>query len=88
MKGEMIITITGNFSIRMTRDCQMLINTCMHVKPYRTAIYKYSITKGQMKILDNEMDYCEYLAKSTKKFKDAYKYSGFPLKCPVQSVSF
>lgn len=60
----------------------------MHVKPYRTVISKFLITKGQMKILDSELNYCEYLAKSTKKFKDAFKDSGFPTRCPVESVSF
>lgn len=88
MKGEMIFTFTGNTTAILTKDCQLLINICAHLKPYRTARLKSTITKGDMKFNDIEIDFCEYLGKNNKRFTDAHKNSGLTLRCPFESVSF
>lgn len=59
---------------------------CYETIGYQSALFKYKVFKGSMKLIEGSMDSCEKTKNANKKFNRMLLDSGFPIGCPVTAV--
>lgn len=83
-----VITVSENTTLVLSKDCEIIPNSCGITKGFKTALIKYQVWKNNMPVLRGEMDGCEAATKSNAEMKTLLKILGLPGSCPVESVSF
>ncbi|CAO1440597.1 unnamed protein product [Diamesa serratosioi] len=66
----------------------MLVTMCIESQETRTLITKYTIHKGNFKLIEGSMDSCDKVAKADKNFKKVLADMNWPTSCPVKANGY
>jgi hypothetical protein len=81
-----VIKLKGNFSVKLTKDCEIVPTACAETKGFKTAMVHYEVFKNNLPVLKGDINGCEEVEKAKPMIKNMIKMFGIPEKCPVTEV--
>ncbi|CRL01429.1 CLUMA_CG014261, isoform A [Clunio marinus] len=81
-----VIKIQENSTIKITKDCQIVPNSCAETAGFKTALVKYQVSRNNIPILKNQLDACEMVTKVTADMRNMMTLFGLPNKCPIEAM--
>lgn len=84
-----VVTISDNYTIVLTKNCEIKARGCSTFKTFKTAVAKITVKKSGMQMYQSTINICEKLAAASRNstFGPMLKTFNIPEKCPVEAVS-
>lgn len=83
---DQVIKIATNSTVKLTPQCEMIPNSCIETKGFKTAQVKYKLFKNNIPMLQGgPEDLCKQMEGSGGQIKGILEMFGMPTKCPVDA---
>lgn len=84
---DAIITADENFTVVLTKNCEIKSRGCVRFKDFKTGNAKYTITKDGVQVLQGSTDICDQAARPrrTEHIAELLRSLGVPEKCPISA---
>ncbi|XP_049536494.1 uncharacterized protein LOC125951595 [Anopheles darlingi] len=84
---DAVITADNNFTVVLTKDCDVKARGCVRFKDFKTANAKYTISKDGVQVMQGSMDLCNQASRPrrTENIAALLRTLGVPEKCPVEA---
>uniref|UniRef100_A0A182J109 MD-2-related lipid-recognition domain-containing protein n=1 Tax=Anopheles atroparvus TaxID=41427 RepID=A0A182J109_ANOAO len=82
---DAVITADENFTVVLTKNCEIKSRGCVRFKDFKTANAKYTISKDGVQVLQGSMDICDQASRPgrTENIAELLQTLGVPDKCPI-----
>ncbi|XP_058815147.1 uncharacterized protein LOC131678816 [Topomyia yanbarensis] len=87
--SDAVITASENYTVVLTKNCDIKSRGCVQFKSFKTAVAKYKIRKDGVQILQGNMNLCDTI-KTGSRHADVgpiMRTFKLPEKCPVEEGS-
>ncbi|XP_055850667.1 uncharacterized protein LOC129915210 [Episyrphus balteatus] len=81
--ADAIISADADFTVKLTKKCELVPVGCVANKAFATAKAKYTLKKDKMVIKEEEVDLCSAVDGANQEAKSFMKVFSMPEKCPV-----
>uniref|UniRef100_A0A182Q2K3 MD-2-related lipid-recognition domain-containing protein n=1 Tax=Anopheles farauti TaxID=69004 RepID=A0A182Q2K3_9DIPT len=84
---EAIITADENFTVVLTKNCELKSRGCVRFKDFKTGNAKYTISKDGVQVLQGSEDICNQASRPrrTEQIAELMRSLGVPEKCPIEA---
>ncbi|XP_052867087.1 uncharacterized protein LOC128273198 [Anopheles cruzii] len=84
---DAVITADDNFTVVLTKDCDVKSRGCVRFKDFQTANAKYTLTKDGVQMMQGSIDLCNQASrrKRTESIAEVLRTLGVPEQCPVEA---
>lgn len=84
---DAVITADENFTVVLTKNCEIKSRGCVRFKDFKTGNAKYTITKDGVQVLQGSMDICDQASRPrrTEHIAELLRSLGVPEKCPISA---
>lgn len=84
---DAVITADENFTVVLTKNCEIKSRGCVTFKDFKTGNAKYTITKDGVQVLQGSMDICDQASRPrrTEHIAELLRSLGVPEKCPISA---
>lgn len=83
--ADQVIKISQNSTAKLTKKCEVIPDTCIESKGFKTATVKYKIFKNNIPIMQGgPEDLCKQMQGSGTQIKGVLDMFGLPTSCPVE----
>uniref|UniRef100_A0A1B0DQF2 Uncharacterized protein n=1 Tax=Phlebotomus papatasi TaxID=29031 RepID=A0A1B0DQF2_PHLPP len=79
-----IIKVDNNFTVDLTKNCEVIANGCIHTVGFQKAYMRATIRKNGMVMHRMEADLCDTMSKASEEAKNYLRLFGLPDRCPVE----
>ncbi|XP_053696146.1 uncharacterized protein LOC128743570 [Sabethes cyaneus] len=84
--SDAVITANENYTVVLTKNCDIKSRGCVQFKSFKTAVAKYKVRKDGMLMLQGSLDLCDQLAIGNQDatIGPMLRTFNLPEKCPVE----
>uniref|UniRef100_A0A182P0I7 Uncharacterized protein n=1 Tax=Anopheles epiroticus TaxID=199890 RepID=A0A182P0I7_9DIPT len=84
---DAIITADQNFSVVLTKNCDIKTRGCVRFKDFKTGNAKYTISKDGVQVMQGSTDICDQASRPrrTENIAELLRGLGVPEKCPIEA---
>lgn len=86
--ADAIITADENFTVVLTKNCEIKSRGCVRFKDFKTGNAKYTILKDGVQVMQGSTDICDQASRPrrTEHIAELLRSLGVPEKCPISAV--
>uniref|UniRef100_A0A182JQF8 Uncharacterized protein n=1 Tax=Anopheles christyi TaxID=43041 RepID=A0A182JQF8_9DIPT len=84
---DAIITADENFTVVLTKNCEIKSRGCVQFKDFKTGNAKYTISKDGVQVMQGSTDICDQASRPrrTEHIAELLRSLGVPEKCPISA---
>lgn len=85
--ADAIITADENFTVVLTKNCEIKSRGCVRFKDFKTGNAKYTISKDGVQVMQGSTDICDQASRPrrTEHIAELLRSLGVPEKCPISA---
>lgn len=84
---DAVITADENFTVVLTKNCDIKSRGCVRFKDFKTGNAKYTISKDGVQVMQGSTDICDQASRPrrTEQIAELLRTFGVPEKCPISA---